>query len=72
MYSYIAMIIIYFLDFLQKIVQDLLEGAHSQQTEASEKNSVEIQVCIPPACKDAQTQIAPEINHICIGKQLSI
>ena len=33
------------------------------------KNSVEIQVDIPPITRDAQTQVAPETRHIAIGRQ---
>lgn len=50
-------------------MQDLLaEQCELEKAQDPKKNqSVEIQVCIPPITRDAQTQIAPEKRHI--GKQ---
>ena len=56
--------------FTTQIVQELLEEP-PQDAAISGKNSVEIQVDIPPppkpSCRDAQNQIAPEARHI--GRQ---
>ena len=55
--------------FISQIVQELMEEP-PQDAAISEKvgkNSVEIQVDIPPIDRNAQTQVAPETRHI--GRQ---